>query len=51
LEARFPGAVTPETIEAIQRETNLPLLRESHRLAITVKSPDEVRAFLQQPGK
>ncbi len=51
LEVRFPGAVPPEAIEAIRRETKLPLLEQSHRLAITVKSPDEVRAFLQQAGE
>jgi hypothetical protein len=51
LEVRFPGAVPTEAIEAIQRETKLPLLKQSHRLAITVKSPDEIRAFLEQGGK
>jgi hypothetical protein len=51
LEVRFPGAVSPEAIAAIQRETKLPLLQQSHRLAITVKSPDEIRTFLEQAGK
>jgi hypothetical protein len=51
LEARFPGAVPPEAINAVQQETKLPLLQQSHRLALTAKSPDEVRAFLQQAGK
>ncbi len=51
LEVRFPGAVPPAVIEAIRQETKLPLLQQSHRLAVTVKSPDEVRAFLQQAGK
>ena len=51
LEVRFPGAVPPDVIEAIGRETKLPLLRQSHRLAVTVKSPEEVRIFLQQADK
>ncbi len=50
LEVRFPGSVSPEVIEAIRRETKLPLLKQSLRLA-AVKSPDEVRAFLQQAGE
>jgi hypothetical protein len=41
LEARFPGAVPPEALEAIRRETKLPLLQQSISLA-AVKSPDEV---------
>jgi hypothetical protein len=51
LEVRFPGAVPPEVTEAIRQEMKLPLLQQSHRLAVTVKSPEEVRAFLQQNGK
>jgi hypothetical protein len=51
LEVRFPGAVPAEVSEAIRRETKLPLLQQSHRLAVTVKSPEEVRAFLEQAGK
>ncbi len=50
LEARFPGAVPPEVIEAIRRETKLPLLKQSLRLAV-VKSPEEIRAFLQQASE
>jgi hypothetical protein len=44
------GAVPAETIEAIRQQTKLPVLRQSLRLA-AVKSPDEVRVFLEQAGK
>lgn len=50
LEVRFPGAVPPDVIEAIGRETNLHLLRQCLPLA-AVKSLEEVRAFLQQVAK
>ena len=48
LEVRFPGAVPREVTEAIRQETKLPLLQHGLRVAVTVKSPDEVRTFLQQ---
>jgi hypothetical protein len=51
LEIRFPGAVPAEVTEAIRQQTKVPLLRQSYQLAVTVKSPEEVRTFLQQAGK
>ncbi len=51
LDARFPGAVPSELIEAIRQETKLPLLKQILRRAATTKSPDEVRAILQQDTK
>jgi hypothetical protein len=51
LDVRFPGAVSTELIEAIHRQTDIPLLMESLDLAATTQSPDEVLAFLQQAGK
>ncbi len=51
LELRFPGAVPAEVIEAIRQETELPLVKQIHGFAVTAKSPDEFRAFLQQVSK
>src|SRR5262249_22807624 len=51
LEVRFPGAVPAEATDAIRQATKLPLLQQSLALAVTVKSPDVVRAFLEQAGK
>jgi hypothetical protein len=50
LEARFPGAVPADVTEVIRQQTKLPLLEQSLSLAV-VKSPEEVRTFLQQAGK